>query len=219
MCRIIRKMQCPRPMRQNSQNRSSNRRIAKIDEKASKKRSKKTSRKTRPERPQKTPKMTPKRYSRAPRDPPGTPETSILGVPARDRNFDQKTEPQKIGFFRVLGDFRPPLGNQKPGTGRVGGSWPVSRLEVLSTLRGEIDVFAWEALRFSRFRASLKSRPPATASKMLCLSDESRAKKVGLVICHAGASGEARRIRGAAPKPPRLFSVVGLGAVCGTGVW
>ena len=194
MCRIIRKIQCPRPMRQNSQNRSSNRRIAKIDEKASKKRSKKTSRKTRPERPQETPKMTPKRYSRAPRDPPGTPETSILGVPARDRNFDQKTEPQKIGFFRVLGDFRPPLGNQKPGTGRVGSPARGARLEVLSTLRGEIDVFAWEALRFSRFRASLKSRPPATASKMLCLSDESRAKKVGLVICHAGASGEARRI-------------------------
>ena len=115
MCRIIRKIQCPRPMRQNSQNRSSNGRITKIDEKASKKRSKKTSRKTRPERAPKTAKMTPKRHSRAPWDPPGTPETSILGVPARGRNFDQKTEPQKIGFSRVLGYFRLLLGSQKPG--------------------------------------------------------------------------------------------------------
>ena len=131
---------------------------------------------------------------------PGTPGPSRdarnvdFGGPGEGSKFRPKNGASKNRFFRVLGDFRPPLGNQKPGTGRVGSPARVSRLEVLSTLRGEIDVFAWEALRFSRFRASLKSRPPATASKMLCLSDESRAKKVGLVICHAGASGEARRI-------------------------
>ena len=77
-------------------------------QKSTKKRPKngaKKRRETRPERPPKTPKMTPKRYSRAPRDPPGTPETSILGVPARARNFDQKTEPQQNRFFPRLGRF------------------------------------------------------------------------------------------------------------------
>ena len=108
-------------MRQNSQNRSSHRRIAKIDEQASKKRSKKTSRKTKPKRPQKTPKISPKRYSRAPRDPPGTQETSILGVPARGRNLDQKTEAQKTSFFPRLGRFWPPPA--KPKTRHRQGGW------------------------------------------------------------------------------------------------
>ena len=114
-------------MRQNSQNRSSNRRIAKIDGKSSKKRSKKTSRKTRPTRPPKMPKMTPNRHSRAPRDPPGTQETSILGVPEGGRNLDQKTEAQKTIFFPRLGRVWPPPG--KPKTRHRQGRWLAATLQ------------------------------------------------------------------------------------------
>ena len=84
-------------------------------------------------------------------------------------------------------------------------------------------VFAWEALRFSRFRARWKFRPPSNGIEdavfPACISDagladEGQAKKLRQIFnTPLGASGEARRIRGAAPKPPRLFSVVGLGAV------